>query len=133
MWEVVIGEALEGSVPSHAIVALGPSPGHHQLARWCTGTGRPSIRRPIWRAARPAVSTSPGSRPPAGTFTRATKRLGPDPPRERARDPAAPRARARALAASGPASAACYRCHTVSEKGNGLAAVAGWGVQADSA
>src|ERR1041385_5709238 len=119
MWEVVTGEALEGSVPSHAIVALGPSPGHHQRARWCTGTGRPSIRRPIWRAARPAVSTSPGSRPPAGTFTRATKRLGPDAPRERARD----------LAASGHASAACYRCHTVSEKGNGLAAVAGWGVQ----
>jgi predicted CXXCH cytochrome family protein len=37
------------------------------------------------------------------------------------------------LVGSGHASAACYGCHTVSEKGNGLAAPAGWSVKPDSA
>ncbi len=37
------------------------------------------------------------------------------------------------LAASGHATAACYACHTVNERGNGLAAPAGWNAKADSA
>lgn len=37
------------------------------------------------------------------------------------------------LVGSGRAQASCYGCHTVSEKGNGLAQAAGWNAQADSA